>query len=275
MKRWRDEQQSVRNAIKSIVLQVLVAQCMPQVADDAARLTQVFESLHQYLKGLSGPPVVSNPVLPQENLAERWTVESFRSFVVELGEAVETARVANTATDVVEAADAWRDLLGDDFPVLSPAQLGLELADYSHAQSPQDMGWVEALDPRYEVAVTATVQLGKRGQGRRNLVSDGTTIFRGHRLHFKAHLRVPNHVDVWWQVANTGEHARIQNGLRGDIFRGHDLKNKPTAQEENWESTSYTGSHLIRALLVREGRLVAISQWFRVNIYAKGHPFRR
>lgn len=274
MKRWRDEQQSVRNAIKSIVLQVLVAQCMPQVVDDGHRLAQTFRSLHDSLRQLQSPPVVPNPVLPGENLARSWTAESFSSFVKELAEAVEWSNVALTTTDVVEAADAWRELLGDNFPVQPPNQLGLQLGDLSHARSPAEMGWSEQLDPRYGVTIEASVQRGKRGQGRRRLQNNGETLFQDLKLQFKANVIAPRHVDIWWQVANTGGHARSEGQLRGEIFKGKDLKNRPIAQDENWESTRFTGSHLVRALLVREQRVVAVSDWFRVNIWARGRAFR-
>ncbi|MGC1238071.1 MAG: nucleotidyltransferase [Acidimicrobiales bacterium] len=275
MKRWRDEQQSVRTAVKSIVLQVLVSQCMTGISDDASRMTQVFRSLYEGLRILDRPPSVPNPVLPSENLAEKWTNEHFDDFVRELGEAVEYVSVAESATDYVEAADLWRELLGDDFPVLSPSQVGLKLLDFSHAQTAADMGWSDALDPQYAVSLTATVQRGKRGQNLRPLSSDGPLVFQDHNLHFQAHVVAPNHVEVWWQVANTGGHARSRGGLRGEIFKGRNLKKKRIAQTENWETTAYTGSHLIRALLVRDRKVVAVSPWFRVNIYAKNQPFMR
>jgi hypothetical protein len=274
MKRWRDEQQSVRNAVKSIVLQVLVSQCMPQIQEDAGRMTNTLVALHEYLKDLQTAPTVTNPVLPSENLAKSWSAESFRSFVAQLGEAVEVARDAMASTDVVEAADAWRELLGDDFPVLSPHQLGLELLDYSHAQSPLEMGWAEHADARYGVTISATAQRGRKGKKRRPLNENGELLFQGTMLHFNAEVSAPNHVDIWWQVANTGGHARSRSGLRGEIFKGRDLNGKAVSQRENWESTSYTGTHLIRTLLVRDHVVVASSLWFRVNIYAKNQPFR-
>jgi hypothetical protein len=275
LKRWRAEQQSVRTAIKSIVLQVLIASCMPQINDDATRIAETVQALNAYLGGQAEPPVVENPVLPSENLAGSWSQESFDSFKRELAEAAEWVKQALRAEDPIEAADIWRELFGDDFPTSSPAALGFQLGDYSHAQSPAEMGWSEALDPRYSVNVTAMTQRGKRGQSRRPYQSNGPIVFAGHRLHFKARIAAPNHVDVWWQVANTGGHARDVSGLRGDIFKGRDTKQRVLAdQTENWESTAYTGSHLIRALLVRNNRLVAKSGWFRVNIYAKGRVFR-
>jgi hypothetical protein len=275
MKRWRDEQQTVRTAIKSIVLQVLVAQCMPDLPGDSDRLAATFRNLYSRLSNLSQLPVVTNPVLPSENLAARWTNESLRDFVNELAEAVEWVDKATGSADAVEAAAAWREILGDDFPVLSPKQLKFQVGDYSHAHSPSAMGWQVTLDPRYRVSVRATEQRGKRGQNRKPYASNGRLIFAGHRLHFRADIAAPNHVEVWWQVANTGGHARDVGGLRGSIFRGKDLQGRETKDpKDNWEHTAYTGSHLIRALLLRTRTVVAMSDWFTVNIYSKDRSFR-
>lgn len=273
LKRWRDEQQTVRQAIKSIVLQVLVAQHMPVDADDASRLAATFERLYASLASLDTPPVVLNPVLQSENLAARWSNTSFANFKKELGEAVEWAQKAQSATDHIEAADAWRELLGTDFPITSPSQLGFQLGSLSHAKSPADMGWVEVLSPQYHVTVSASVVRSLRRTHRQALPPDGPIVFAGNKLHFRAHLRAPNHVDVWWQVANTGLHARGRSGLRGGIFKGRDLHNKPIVQTENWENTAYTGSHVIRAILVRSNVVVAKSDWFKVNVYAPHVPF--
>jgi hypothetical protein len=275
LKRWRAEQQSVRTAIKSIVLQVLVAGSMPQVTDDATRIAQTILALHASLNNLPQAPVVANPVLPSENLAASWSQESFDSFKRELAEAAQWVGQALAADDPIEAADVWREIFGDDFPATTPDELGLRVGDYSHAQTPAAMGWAEAPNADYSVSVKATVQRGKRGQTRRPYPSDGEIVFAGHRLHFASRVIAPHHVDVWWQVANTGGHARAAASLRGEIFKGHDIKGNPlNDQKENWESTAYTGSHLIRALLVRSDSVVANSDWFRVNIYAKGRGFR-
>ncbi len=69
--------------------------------------------------------------------------------------------------------------------------------------------------------------------------------------------------------------AEEQAGLRGEIFKGKDIQRRPSADHtENREGTSYTGNHLIRALLVRDRTVVAVSAWFRVNIYSRGRGFR-
>lgn len=274
MKRWRDVQQTVRGAIKSIVLQVLVAECMPRhIEDDQARLIETLNRLHARLAGLSAPPAVYNPVLPNENLARRWTQSSFDSFVRELAEAVELSRRASNAEDKLQAIDLWRELLGEDFPSMSQADLGLKVADYSHAHSLSGKGWRLEYNPRYRVRVDATIRRGKLRKQRP--IPEEQLIFAGNQLKFTADIVAPYSVDVWWQVANTGAHARGSNGLRGEIFKARLLTGQPSPQQDvNWERTSYTGVHLIRAILVRDGAVVATSDWRQVNIYARSHSFR-
>jgi hypothetical protein len=137
------------------------------------------------------------------------------------------------------------------------------------------MGWAEQHDPRFQVSIQATRQRGKSGRITRAVQSNGDPVFAGNRLRFKAHVTEPIHSAVWWQVANTGGHARASGGLRGEIFKAKTIAAKVSSDEaENWENTAYTGRHLIRALLVRNQVVVATSPWFHVNIYAKNVPFR-
>lgn len=274
MKRWRDEQQSVRGAIKSIVLQVLISECMPHhLEDDQERLVETFNRLHARLASLPGPPHVLNPVLPGENLARRWTQASFDSFVRELKEAVEISGQAVAATDRLQAIDAWRELLGEDFPAMSEADLGLKVSDYSHAEPFAEKGWRVAYDPRYRIRISGGIRRGRYGKVRP--IPEEQLVFAGNKLRFTAHVTAPNHAEVWWQVANTGGHARGNAALRGEIFKAKLLTGKPSPQQDvTWENTAYTGVHLIRAILVRDGAVVATSDWRRVNIYARNHVFR-
>jgi hypothetical protein len=118
LKRWRDENQESRRGIKSIVLQVLVAETLPSsLVDDADRIVGTFEGIKSKLAAnLTSPPVISNPVLNSENLAERWPQESYASFRREIDDAVQLARDALDAEDEAQSHDLWRRLLGDDFP---------------------------------------------------------------------------------------------------------------------------------------------------------------
>jgi len=269
LKRWRDDQQSVRTAIKSIVLQVLVSEHMPRSGDDASRITQTIESMTASLESLSRPPAVWNPVLPDEDLAVRWTPQSFANFVRELKEAREWLRQANKTDDLVECIEAWREVLGEDFPASPPNRLGLLLGDTSHEQGFAARNWRQAIDPTYSIRVSATQQRGKRGPNLRRYASGGPPVFAGHKLRFKADVRAPYSAEVWWQVTNTGAHAQNQRSLRGKFLKAKSINDAPSKDEtEHWESTAYTGTHRVRAVLVRQNTVVAVSDWIEVNIWS-------
>jgi hypothetical protein len=267
LKRWRDEQQPVKHAIKSIVLQVLIYENFVSDPNDVVRLSGIFDSMLTKLTGLKKAPVILNPVLPNENLAQSWSDESFKSFVVELREATKLVKAAGEAADEIEAVDSLRELFGEDFPSYDSQSLGLEVLDYSHAETPEERGWTVQLDTNYRVSVVPNVQRA-RGGLRSHMLSENEVLFAGRKIHFRANAIAPRHVEMWWQVANTGQHATNDNGLRGKIFKGKDLEGHLIDEYENWEITKYHGSHLLRAMLVREGVVVAHSKWHKVNVWA-------
>lgn len=270
LKRWRSEQQSVRTSIKSIVLQVLVSQHLPAASSDAERIGGTLTALHAALSGLTTSPSIWNPVNTAENLAARWTDASFKSFLTELEEAAAWVAKAEAADDVVEACDAWREILGEDFPAPTPQALGLALADTSHEKSFSTRGWHFELDPRYRIAIRAEQQRGKRGQTRKVYDPGGPPVFAGHKLRFKAEFTAPGHCEVWWQVTNTGAHAENERSLRGEFLKAKAINQGPSSDStEHWESTAYTGVHRVRALLVRDDVVVAVSPYQTVNIWSR------
>ncbi|WP_280483617.1 SMODS domain-containing nucleotidyltransferase [Nocardia farcinica] len=275
LKRWRDEHQNVRGAIKSIVLQVLISEHLPAFAsNDAERVAQTILGLHNVLSKLDAPPAVWNPVLKSENLAARWTSDSFRNFKRELAEAAELVTTAVQTEDLIEAIDSWRGLFGEAFPAVAKDVFAVELADWSHAKSPETRGWYEYLDPRYKVSIRAWSQLGKRGR-RAWYPNDGPLLFTGRYIEFKADRSGPTGASVWWRVTNTGNHARVKKGLRGDFLQAQGLNDKLSSDpERHWETTAYTGTHLVEVFLVVGTRVVARSEPFKVNIYNRQFYWR-
>lgn len=276
LKRWRDEHQDVRASIKSIVLQVLISEYIPIAAtNDADRIADTILNMNDALQPLDSPPEVWNPVLPSENLAARWTKQAFTDFKRELAEAADLVTKATETDDLVEQVQHWQDLFGEDFPDVDKDLFHVELADTSHAESPETKGWYELLDSRYTVTVRAWTQLGKRAK-RVPYPSDGGLLFKGRHIVFKAVTKGPTDFSVWWRVTNTGEHARRESSLRGDFIRAKGRNQKPSPDPtENWESTSYTGTHLVEVFLVVGTRIVAKSEPFKVNIYNKFFQWRR
>ena len=64
---------------------------------------------------------------------------------------------------------------------------------------------------------------------------------------------------VKWQVVNTGDEAREDNGLRGG-FETHVNSTK------RHEGTKYQGTHYVQAFLLKRGKCIAMSKEFIVNI---------
>jgi hypothetical protein len=271
LKRWRDEQQDVRSAVKSIILQVLVAQAMPRnIADDAERLAVTLENLKVLVQSESGVPIVKNPVLNSENLARRWSLADFNQFRQHIVSASEAAQSALAEVDQTESQLKWADLLGDGFPTPDSSAAAIVLADQSHKAPISSAGWTERIDRRYHIDLTAKVT----SENRRRVVfdsypSNGPLIMAGWKIRYKANVKAPANAaySIWWQVVNTGMHARNKSALRGEFLQGRDLAKNPSSDPTvTWESTEYTGRHYIEAFIIENSVVVARSGPFYINV---------
>lgn len=119
LKRWRDEHRD--GSIASIVLQVLAAKHTPlHTEDDAENVVAVLASIQQQLAPYpTSPPAIPNPVLPDENLADRWKEDDYQAFLRELAEAVNLAQEALMNADREESHTTWQKLFGAGFPAAS------------------------------------------------------------------------------------------------------------------------------------------------------------
>ncbi|GLY14156.1 hypothetical protein Kisp01_11720 [Kineosporia sp. NBRC 101677] len=276
LKRWRDEQQSVRTAVKSIVLQVLISMYMSEEEQDDLRLARIFDQMLADLQDLDEPPAVNNPVLPSENLTQRWSSEDFRDFVRELREAASLSAEAVSVEDEVVAAYRWRELLGEDFPIPRPEDVGIAQADASHALLPGQRGWDRQINTSIGLSISAQARRPQRISRWKKIISGRTIVLSGYELRFTALVDNALNLDLWWQVANTGSHAQSENGLRGEFYKAKMLNGEESPNPRvAHERASYTGIHLVRVVAVSAGVVIAESEWFRVAIYNRLHPVRR
>lgn len=116
LKRWRDHNQDAHSAIKSILFQVLISEHLGNSASDDARIAETLNAISEFVNSNSAVPTIPNPVLPNENLAERWSNEEFQNFRGLISAAAEVAQLALTLADK-EASEKWRELFGKDFPL--------------------------------------------------------------------------------------------------------------------------------------------------------------
>ncbi len=116
LKRWRDHSQTVLEAIKSILLQVLISENLAESSSDAERVAGTLRTIAETLAPHTQPPEIRNPVLEQENLADRWTVAEFGDFKQAISEAADLAERALGEGDLNRSRELWRQIFGTDFP---------------------------------------------------------------------------------------------------------------------------------------------------------------
>lgn len=275
LKRWRDENQTVRSSVKSIILQVLISQHLSTRAiSDSERIIGTLRSLHSWIQNCTSAPSIFNPVLPEENLAERWTGKDFRQFKQCLAEAIEVIDQIEFAEDELEAIDHWQQLLGPSFPSLSPVTASLSLGSLSHQQKIMQKGW--DLDLGNNAALSVTVRIRKTGRSKLQRWQPGDLVFANTWIEYRAGgENLPEDAEVWWQVTNTGAHAESVNGLRGHFFQSHKKggKGRETDPYVNWERAAYKGMHRVLAVAVYRGKVIAISDPVDVPIW--NSRFRR
>ena len=116
LKRWRDEHDA---PLSSILLQVLVSGA-PGAGTDAQAVHAALTHIHAALGGHTNVPVIPNPVLPSENLADRWKPDDFDRFRTLIAEAAALADRAIRADGERQSHELWGELSGGFPPAPMP-----------------------------------------------------------------------------------------------------------------------------------------------------------
>lgn len=250
LKRWRDHSQAAHRAVKSIVLQVLVAQGISGHVDDAERLASTLRSIADRLATDPGtPPVIANPVLPQENLAERWEPDQYDEFCEIVTAAAEAAEAALAEPDGQASAAQWQDLLGSSFPSAGSAAAAEPGAD--RAPGEQDLERDFGIPIRLSGNVTITARTRPKPGFRAGSVAGSVQKDRSLVFQIGA-TSVPKPFQVYWKVRNFGADAERAGGLRGEI------REDPRRDDAyRSETTRYVGDHYVEVYVVKEGVCVA------------------
>lgn len=274
LKRWRDENEV---PIKSIVLQVLVAECISKNEDDATNIFETIKNMNSLLAKYQSTPEIHNPVLLEEVLTNSWTTEEFEDFKGKLVEAVGLLDKAMETEDHDAAALQWQEFFGEDFKFASSKTIVIrdveaKLGDTSHA-APLEFPFSPAAGVTVEIAASFHKIWKKSGGYKKrdkNMVqayslNSGQSVPSNAKLDFNANVQGLDGAsyNIYWQVVNTGEEASKVDGLRGNFFTSKNLDDI----RYNSEQTSYKGVHWIECFVVLDRVCVARSGRFYVSIY--------
>lgn len=278
LKRWRDENEV---PVKSIVLQVIVANHLSNSTEDAFNLSETLRNISNYLDGYQSAPEIHNPVLDEEILTGRWKNEDFLKFKELTEEAADISENALNDNEHDEAAGLWQKIFGEDFIFQTDKQVSVgnalaKLGDTSHAK-PLIFPFQQPPNVRVEIEAYFRTEHRRRVYKRKigfvpviiarykRQILSGSRVKSGGHLDYYAHVHglKGREYQVYWQVVNTGDEAIREDGLRGNFFVSKDTNNL----KYNYEQTSYEGIHWIECFVVMNNVCVARSGRFYIDIY--------
>lgn len=244
----------------------------------------ILSSMSYFLANFDNPPSINNPAMPGETFNRHWKNDQagfkrFRNAIREYSEAANKAYILKDN----DALKEWRNIFGDKFgssptiikdrEVLIPSfPAGFSLGDFSHKQSLSNAGLVDRGNNSLPITITAGLYWGTPAHKtvNRRLIknfSSGSILPPNHWLKYTANGSFEPHHRLYWQVVNTGAHARSLGGLRGEIFND---------AAERWERSLYTGIHWIECYVVdsRTQECAGRSKPFYVVFNNTDFPFR-
>lgn len=256
----------------SIIIMTLSAQAYNGEDGVYNALKRILETMSSFIRYENGRYYIPNPSNPQENFADKWNSEPSKAnaFFYWLKKA---------KNDITEVAPVIIDDYSDLEELLGETVVGRAVAETLPIKHDSDLPITEYSNPVIKNALTVShrlkppFKLPKRQMlGIRAIVTEngvtypypnnGAPIPKNCSIDFGL-IVSPNMLKggytVKWQVVNTGEEARIDNGLRG----GFETEVNSTKRHE---STQYSGTHYVQAFLLKRGKCIAMSREFVVNI---------
>lgn len=261
----------------SIIITTLAARAYNREADVSLALSNVLQRMESFIEERYSPALgrhikwVGNPVNPEENFADRWILESERerNFYEWLEKAKEDFAQL-LSCDLTEAYRYSKELFGTRSVNEAVEELGVKNLITERYQQPSYLPAIinatHRQHPQWQVAIRYKVEIHghyKNSKGKRVTITGKTVVPKNCDIFFVASTNVPKPFDVYWQIVNTGEEAKDNNGLRGGIFYSRTRGKGGLNQKEY---SSYKGTHWAECFIVKSGVCVARSYEFIVNI---------
>lgn len=255
----------------SIIITTLAAKAYNNQGNLLDALLAIVPGMRTSIENRKGDWWVENPVNPEENFADKWNETPRKQEVFfewldalerEHQELLDDSGFQNVGYRLAEsygqreAESVVKKYAARTGKAAPPVTNNRVLSKFvvSHRQAPQ---W--PIVPQYKVDITA--RAWRKGWPTINFSNGSAAIPKDHSLKFFAKTNVPPPFEVSWQVVNTGEEARRVNQLRGGFYPGEE-----DGRLVRKESTKYRGMHWIECFIIKDGKCVARSGEFVVNI---------
>ena len=244
----------------SIIITTLAAQSYNNEESLSDTLLSIIPAMRHKVEKRGSDWWVPNPVSPLENFADKWneTPRKMEVFFEWLNSIEQEHKELFSETDSERVdnylAKSYRygsQSLSNQNLSLVPAKIQA-LLNVPHREKPQ---W--PMLNRDKVSIKG--QASRKGFRTLHSNNNFNSLPKHYSLRFEASTDVVEPFNIYWQVVNTGEEAATEGnkGLRGKIFAGTSIQK---------ESTGYIGTHWIECFVVKDGKCVARSNEFLVNI---------
>ncbi len=275
LKRHRDIRFSDKAELKpiSVIITTLAARAYANQPDLPDALASILENMDVHIQLRGGVYWIENPTDPAENFADRWQSnperkDAFFEWLQWARNDFETIAGKDDPQLIMESASAVvgdalaRKVQAGTSP--TPSQSGalslfgraVTVLAAPHRQRPP---WPSGRDGKVGIARTRTFRNGFRPEV---LLHDAAPLKKGVALEFAAKTDVPKPYEVYWQIVNTGQEAKLSSALRGDFSAGVVIKGEIVHKED----AAYSGAHSVECFIVKDGTLAARSGAFIVNV---------
>jgi len=252
-------------SVKSILLSTLLANQVDaeeDYSDLPTALKKLFNALNDFLQKHETMPIIKNPVLDDEDFNRHWDQTKYFNFREKVRSYTEKINLAYDEPKRLDSIKMWRGVFGCSFAksvdvdAKSINEDSILKIYTPYYERPESRGWNLGVAAITDIA--ASVHESEEGSLISNLPSNGNALPPNYSLRFEC-LANTKGCDIYWQIVNTGKHAKDEDSLRGDIF---------LSKKVRWESTLYHGKHRIRYFVINPvGHCLARSKWFYVNVW--------
>lgn len=279
LKRHRDIRFFYDNKDKpiSIIITTLAAKSYNNEPNIVEALNNIIQDMANHIEMYDGVPWVVNPVNPDENFADKWQehpqrktkfekwlhqVQSDFNRILEdddftsLSEFLKPKfgeQVVNEALNTYSKKDSIQK--SQSRSIASYFTSLKSLFNVAHREKPK---WPIVIQGQVNITAWAT----RQGYRPWEIKSNSNPLSKHCNLRFYANTNIAKPFKVYWQVVNTGAEASAANCLRGGYYHGIAEKGGRVREE----STLYTGTHWVECFIVKNGKCVARSGEFIVNI---------
>lgn len=267
LKRHRDVyfKGSLNNRPASIILTTLAAHAYNNESDLADTVASVVNGMKSHIEYKVGKYYVMNPAEDGENFAEKWNEDSARRDAF-------FGWMKKVETDFALLSRQKLELLKSDsefLPALAKSSVGQTFQLFENQQAAgvaavpllgeikhrRELQWPERR--QFTVRIKGGVYL--KNKGKKKLWDLSSRAVPKHlHLKFEAITDAPKPYEIQWQVTNTGPYAKEP---RGDF-----IPSSERGSSIHWESTLYPGTHLIEAMVIKNGVCVGRSGPQQVKI---------